>query len=81
MEHWQGVINAKDVAKLYNEKANQWLLLEVVKMGKNSRAEEFKLIAYNKSKEKLKALMDDDNWDWDKKYILVFANPNNLCKI
>jgi hypothetical protein len=81
VEHWQGVINARDVATLYNEKINQWLLLEVIKMGKNRRAEEFKLIAYSKSKEKLKELMEDDDWDWDKKYIFVFADPNTLCKI
>ncbi|MCF6360147.1 MAG: hypothetical protein L3J29_05215 [Cyclobacteriaceae bacterium] len=81
MEHWQGVINAKDVAKLYNEKINQWLLLEVIKTGKNRRAEEFKLIAFDKSKEKVKALMEDDNWDWNKKYIFVFADPDSLCEI
>ncbi|MCF6351517.1 MAG: hypothetical protein L3J06_00760 [Cyclobacteriaceae bacterium] len=81
MEHWQGVINAKDVAKLYNNKINQWLLLEVIKMGKNRRAEEFKLVAFDKNKEKLKALMEDDDWDWDKKYMFVFADPNSLCEI
>ena len=81
MEHWQGVTNAADVAKLYNEKINQWLLLEVIKMGKNRKAEEFKLIAFNKSKEKLKELMEDDDWDWNKKYIFVFADPNSLCEI
>lgn len=81
MEQWQGVINATDVAKLYNEKANQWLLLEVIKMGKNRKAEEFRLVANNKSKEKLKALMEDDDWNWEKKYIFVFADPNSLCEI
>ena len=81
MEHWQGVINATDVAKLYNEKINQWLLLEVIKMGKNRKAEQFKLMAFDKSKEKLKELMEDDDWNWDKKYIFVFADPNSLCEI
>ena len=81
MEHWQGVINAKDVARLYNDKIGNWLLLEVIKMGENSRAENFKLVAYNKNKERLYHLMDDDNWDWNKKYIFVFADPDNLCEI
>ena len=81
MEHWQGVINAKDVAQLYNEKSNNWLLLEVIKMGKNRKAEEFKLVAYNKSKDVLKELMEDDNWDWSKKYLFVFADPDSLCEI
>ena len=81
MEHWRGVISAKDVAQLYNEKSNNWLLLEVIKMGKNRKAEEFKLVAYNKSKEVLKELMEDDNWDWSKKYLFVFADPDSLCEI
>lgn len=81
MGQWQEVINVNDVAKLYNEKINQWLLLEVIKMGKNGKAEEFKLVAFNKSKEKLKVLMEDDDWDWNKKYIFVFADPNSLCEI
>lgn len=81
MEHWQGVINASDVAKLYNDKIGYWLLLEVIKIGKNGKAEKFKLVAYNKKKEKLKNLMEDDQWDWDKKYIFVFADPNSLCDI
>lgn len=81
MEQWQGVINAKQVAQLYNDLSQNWLLLEVLKMGANKKAEEFKLIAYNKSKDKLKELMEDDDWDWDKKYIFVYADPNGICEI
>jgi hypothetical protein len=81
MEHWKGVINAKDVARLYNDKIGNWLLLEVIKIGENSRAEKFRLVAYNKNKEMLYNLMEDDNWDWNKKYIFVFADPDNLCEI
>lgn len=80
MEHWQEVINVKDVARLYNDKTGNWLLLEVIKMGKNGKAEEFKLIAYDQKKENLYELMEDDNWDWDKKYIFVFADPDTLCE-
>ena len=81
MEHWQGIIKAKDVAYLYNDKVGQWLLLEVIKMGKKGKAEEFKLVAYNKSKDNLYELMEADDWDWDKKYIFVFADPDSLCEI
>lgn len=81
MEHWQGVINARDVAKLYKDKIGCWLLLEVIKMGANGKAEKFKLIAFNKKKEILNNLMEDDNWEWDKNYIFVFADPNTLCEI
>jgi len=81
MDRWQGVINARDVAQLYDEKSGQWLLLEVVKMGALGKAEEFKLIAYDNNKEKLHELMEDDDWDWDKKYIFVFADPNSICEL
>jgi len=81
MGKWQGVINASEVAQLYDEKLNNWLLLEVIRMGNMGKAEEFKLIAFNKNKETLHKLMDSDDWDWDKKYIFVFADPDSLCEI
>ena len=80
MEYWQEVINVKDVARLYNDKMGNWLLLEIIKMGENGKAKEFKLIAYNKKKENLYELMEKDDWDWDKKYIFVFADPDTLCE-
>jgi hypothetical protein len=81
MERWQGVIDAKDVAQLYSDKLGQWLLLEVIRMGKNGKAEKFKLVAYDYNKERLKDLMEEDDWDWSKKYIFVFADPDKLCEI
>jgi hypothetical protein len=81
MEQWQGVISAKDVAQLYNDLINQWLLLEVVKTNKKGKAEKFKLIAYNKDKNELYKLMESEDWNWDKKYVFVFADPNSLCEI
>ena len=81
MEQWQGVINAKEVARLYNDLTGQWLLLEVIKVDKKGKAEKFILLANDKDKEQLYKLMDSDEWDWDKKYLFVFADPNNLCEI
>jgi hypothetical protein len=81
MEQWQGIIDVKDVAQLYNDKIGHWLLLEVVKMGSNGKTEKFRLIAYDRNKERLYDLMEDDDWDWDKKYIFVFADPNSLCEV
>jgi hypothetical protein len=81
MEQWQGVISAKEVARLYNDLTGQWLLLEVIKMDIKGKAEKFKLIANDRNKEQLYKLMDTDEWDWDKKYLFVFADPNNLCEI
>jgi len=81
VEHWQGIINVKDVARLYNDKSGNWLLLEVIKVGENGKAEEFKLVAYKRKKELLYKMMEDDNWDWDKKYIFVYADPDTLCEL
>ena len=81
MDRWQGIINAKEVAHLYNDKIGHWLLLEVIKMGNNGKAEEFKLISYDRKKEHLYDLMEEDGWDWTRKYIFVFADPNTLCDI
>ncbi len=82
MSHdWQGVIDAKDVARLYNEKMGHWLLLEVLEKDANGKAKKFKLVAWDKDKDKLYELMDDDDWDWDKQYIFVFADPNSLCEL
>ena len=81
MERWQEVIKAKDVANLYNDKLGYWLVLEVIKIDRSGKAEEFRLIAYDRKKEHLQDLMDEDDWDWDKKYIFVFADPNTLCEL
>jgi len=81
MEQWQGVIKAKEVAALYNDLTGQWLLLEVVKIAENGKVDQFRLIANNKDKEQLYELMELEDWDWDKKYLFVFADPNSLCEI
>ena len=83
MEAWKDkVINAKDVAKLYHEKLGDWLLIEVLKTGKNGKAELFKLLAHSKSKDGLHDhLMDDENWSWERKYIMVYADPEKVCEL
>jgi hypothetical protein len=81
MEQWQGVISATKVASLYNDLTGQWLLLEVIELDKKGKAKKFKLLANDKEKDELYKLMDKDDWDWDKKYLFVFADPNNLCEI
>jgi len=81
MEQWQGVIKAKEVAALYNDLTGQWLLLEVIEVNDNGKVNKFRLIANNKDKEQLYELMEYEDWDWDKKYLFVFADPNSLCEI
>jgi len=81
MEQWQGVISAKEVARLYNDLTGQWLLLELIKVDEKGKAEKFKLVANHLDKDELYKLMESENWDWDKKYLFVFADPDSLCEI
>lgn len=83
MDYWNNkVINAKEVAKLYNDKPREWLLLEVLKTGKNNRAELFKLLANSKNKEELhEYVMEDKNWNSNKKYIFVYTDPDKICEV
>ena len=83
MEAWKDeVINAKDVARLYSEKLGEWLLIEVIKMGKNGKAELFKLLKHSEDKDQLhEYLLDDEKWNWDKKYIIIFADPEKVCEL
>ena len=83
MDYWSNkVINAKEVAKLYNDKPHEWLLLEVLKTSENNRAELFKLLANSKNKEDLREyVMEDKNWNSTRKYILVYADPEKVCKV
>ncbi len=81
MEQWQGVISAKEVARLYNDLTGQWLLLELIKVDEKGKAEKFRLVANHLDKDELYKLMESENWDWDKKYLFVFADPDSLCEI
>jgi len=82
-DSWQNrVITAAEVAELYNSYPEHWLLLEVLETAPSGRASKFKLLAHDKSKDALyDYLMEDENWDWSKKYIMVFADPNYQCEI
>ena len=82
-DQWKGrKINAAEVAQLYHEIPHQWMLLEVLST-KNGKAEWFYLLKHAKDKEELyDYLMDEDeNWDSTKKYIFVYADPDDICKI
>ncbi len=80
---WKGkVITDKEVAELYNTYPEQWLLLEVLETGPSGRASKFKLLTHSEHKDALyDFLMEDENWDWSKKYIMVYADPNYQCEI
>ncbi len=83
MEAWKDkILHSSDVAGLYKDKPREWLLLEVIKTGSNGKAELFKLLAHAKIKDDLyDYVMDDEEWERDKKYIFVFADPDRICEL
>ena len=76
------IISAYEVADLYNKYKNEWLLLEVIKRNeKTGKADRFILIDHDGDKNKLYDMMESDDWDWDKEYMFVFADPDSVCNL
>jgi len=75
-------IGLKDISRLYQETAGEWLLLHVLETNDNGTPIKLRLIARDADKSRLHDLiMDDEHWDWQKKYLLVKADPNKPCTI
>lgn len=83
MDKWKNkIINAKQVAELFHEKQNEWLLLEILKTGINGKAKKFKLLANSKNKNDLHDLIiEQDDWNLNKQLVIVHADPNKICEI
>jgi len=76
------VLTLKDIAQLYVEKRDQWLLLEIVASNPENQPTQFRLLAFSSDKDELhEYISEDDSWDWSKKYLMVMADPNKPCTI
>ncbi len=75
--------SARQMAQLYREMPGVWLLLEVLEQNELGTPQRLKLLAYSPDKEDLyDYLMDqDDNWNWNKKYIFVYSDPEKECPL
>ena len=72
----------RDLPALYQEHAGKWLLLEVVERNGNGNPSKLKLISLDKEKEKLRDyVLEDETWDWSRRYVIVFADPEKPCTI
>ncbi|MBK6622598.1 MAG: hypothetical protein IPG32_17645 [Saprospirales bacterium] len=71
------------MAQLYQELPHHWLLLEVLETNEHGRAEKLRLLKYAKDKNELyEYLLDEDpHWEWSKRYIFVFSDPEKECEI
>ena len=75
-------INDVEMALLYKDFPNQWLLFEVLEINENRRPVLFKLIDRGNNKEDiLDLIMENENWDSTKKHIILFADPDKPCDL
>ena len=75
-------IEVEDFPQLYHQLAGQWLLLEVVAGHAGGEPRKFRLLGKDRNKSALhEMIMDDDRWDWQKKYLIVLADPTKPCDI
>ena len=72
---------AEEMCELYKLFPEIWLLLEILETNESGRAERLLLLKADKDKEILNDfLMDEvEDWDWDKKFIFVYSDPNKEC--
>jgi len=77
------VYSAAEMVQLYNQKPHVWLLLEVLEYNKYGRAERLKLLKFSRDKNELYDYLteEDENWDWHKNYIFVYADPDHKCSL
>ncbi|RME01479.1 MAG: hypothetical protein D6814_01445 [Calditrichaeota bacterium] len=80
---WEGKeLQLKEIPQLYNDTAGKWLLLQILETNQNGTPVRLRMIAQSSDKSELHELiMNDDNWNWNHKYLLVFSDPNKPCTI
>ena len=83
MSYWLNkVIDLRQINRLYLEEAGKWLLLEVLESGANGTPSKLRLVALSRDKEALReVVLEDENWDWNKKYLFVRADPSKPCTL
>ncbi|HFA49846.1 MAG TPA: hypothetical protein ENJ95_12635 [Bacteroidetes bacterium] len=74
---------ASEMAQLYQDLPNEWLLLEILKTNEQGRAEKLKLLKHAKDKDELyDYLMDEtEDWSFDNNYIFVYSDPEKECEL
>jgi hypothetical protein len=75
--------SAHEMAHLYQEHPNEWLLLEVLATNEAGRAERLKLLKHSKDKNDLYDFLMDEvkDWSWKRNFIFVYSNPEKECEL
>ncbi len=81
-EYQNNILDLKDLARLYAEKAGKWLLLEILETDKENNPTKLRLITHSASKEQLhEHLSEDSEWEWKRRYLIVLADPTKPCTL
>jgi len=76
------IVDLKEINRLYEETAGHWLLLEILETNENGTPTRLRVADLAKDKNRLfDWMMENDDWDWKDRYLLVFADPNKPCII
>ena len=80
---WVGKeIPVVQIGQVYFDSAGEWLLLEILETDDAGEPTRLKLLAKSPDKAELHDLiMDDEDWNWHKRYLLVHADPHKPCTI
>jgi hypothetical protein len=71
-----------DLGQLYHDLAGEWLLLEILQGEKEKLPAKFRLHAHHRDKDKLREfMMEHEDWNWNKKFLFVQADPEKPCEI
>ncbi len=72
-----------DIVDMYTDLEHQWLLIEIIERDKNGTATEIRLAHYAKEKDDVHEFLmeEEENWDWTKNYLVVYADPKKQCEL
>ncbi|MBI2821601.1 MAG: hypothetical protein HYX74_05200 [Acidobacteria bacterium] len=73
-------LSLKELSAVYHLLAGEWLLLEIVQGEFTAPGARFRLHAHHPDKERLhEFLLENDDWDWQRRYLFVHADPDKPC--
>jgi len=72
-----------DIVDMYNDLEHLWLLIEVISRDENGTATEIRLAYFAKEKDDVYEFLmeEEENWDWTRSYMVVYADPKKECEL
>ena len=73
------VVTADEVKHFYQDHPSYWFLLEVQKIDEQGKAQQMRVVGYDKDKEVLREQLFDEMDRGHGKFIFVYARPDGIC--